>query len=130
MTNGRLRVLVAEDNRINQMLVTRMLEALGHHVKVVANGRLAVDAVMAGDVDLVLMDIQMPEMDGLEAARAIRRAGQVAVPIIALTANAMQGDAEVCLEAGMNDYLTKPVERAKLAEAVARIGVPPSVDLG
>jgi signal transduction histidine kinase/DNA-binding response OmpR family regulator len=122
-TAGALRVLVAEDNRINQMVVVRMLEKAGHRVDVAGNGRLALGLLERGPYDLVLMDCQMPEMDGFEAARAIRAAeagtGRHLV-IVALTANAMEGDRERCLAAGMDDYLAKPITQAALAAVLMR----------
>ena len=117
------RILVAEDNAVNQKLIARVLEKKGHRVDVVGNGREAVEAVTRVGYDLVLMDVQMPEMDGLEATQRIRAADRPAVariPIIALTANAMQGDQERCLSAGMDDYLSKPVKPADLAAALDR----------
>jgi two-component system, sensor histidine kinase and response regulator len=117
------RILVAEDNAVNQKLIARLLEKKGHRVDVVANGREAVDAVTRVGYDLVLMDVQMPEMDGLEATREIRatdRPDVARIPIIALTANAMQGDQERCLSAGMDDYLSKPVKPADLTSALDR----------
>ena len=129
-----LRVLVAEDNPVNRTLVTTLLGKRGHTVTAVENGRDAVAAVGAGPdaFDLVLMDLQMPEMSGLEAARAIRdREGGSArrVPIVALTAHAMQGDRERCLAAGMDGYLAKPIDVDQLIATVERLaagGVPPA----
>ena len=122
-----LRVLVAEDNGVNQKVAVRLLNRLGHTADVVANGAEAVGAVRrqsgAGrPYDIVLMDIQMPEMDGLEATRRIRADGDLAAQptIIALTANAMQGDREACLAAGADDYLAKPVQLEGLGEALER----------
>ncbi len=108
-----VRILLAEDNPVNQKLAMMMLSKAGYKVTVVANGRLAVEAFIAKpeDFDTVLMDIQMPEMDGYEATRLIRQKGFKDIPIIAMTANAMKGDKELCLEAGMNDYMTKPIKR-------------------
>lgn len=117
-------ILVAEDNQVNQLIVVRMLQKLGHHVQCVANGRQALEALEKSHYDMVLMDCQMPEMDGLEATRAIRASSNTAmaqIPIIAMTANAMAGDRELCLEAGMNDYLSKPVSMQEIARTIARL---------
>jgi len=118
----RLSILLAEDNVINQQVAVRFLERAGHQVSVVADGRQAVDAAASGTFDLVLMDCLMPGMDGFEATRAIRALpGEAShVPIIAMTANVMRGDREACLEAGMNDYLGKPVDPAELFAAIER----------
>ncbi len=113
----RLRVLLAEDNPVNRTVATRTLEKRGHWVRAVENGREAVAAFEDGGFDVVLMDVQMPIMDGLEAASAIRKKEEGAlgrVPIIALTAHAMKGDRERCLAAGMDDYLSKPFQAADL----------------
>jgi CheY-like chemotaxis protein/HPt (histidine-containing phosphotransfer) domain-containing protein len=120
-----LRVLVAEDNRVNQIVIQRLLERLGHTVVLCADGRAAVAAVEAQRPDLVLMDVQMPEMDGFAATAAIRareaiHPGGRRLPIVALTAFAMTGDRERCLAAGMDDYLTKPIRRDQLVAILAR----------
>ena len=120
-----LQVLLAEDNPVNRKLVTTLLKKRGHRVKAVENGRLALDAVApgaGGRFDVVLMDLQMPEMGGLEAARAIRERedGAHRLPLIALTAHAMQGDRERCLEAGMDGYLSKPIDVDELIAVVER----------
>ena len=115
--SAALRVLVAEDNAVNQRLITRLLEKRGHQAKVAGNGREAVDALTKDVFDLVLMDVQMPEMDGLAATATIRERELVSgwhQPVIALTAHAMKGDQERCLAAGMDGYLTKPIRPEEL----------------
>jgi CheY-like chemotaxis protein len=114
---GSLRVLLAEDNRVNQLLVVRLLEARGHHVTVAGDGRAAVDEAERGNFDVILMDVQMPEMDGLEATRRLRASG-VRAPIIAMTAHAMQGDRDRCLSAGMDAYISKPIQPEEVFEAI------------
>ena len=117
-----LRILVADDVTVNQKLLQRMLEKLGHHVTVVANGQEALDIASVETFDLVLMDVQMPVMDGLASTAAIRqreRGSDTHTPIIAVTAHAMQGDKDRFLEAGMDGYISKPVGRAELIEAMA-----------
>ncbi len=110
-----IRVLIAEDNPINQKLIKRLVQKIGYAHYLVENGKKALDALKAERYDLVLMDIQMPEMDGLEATRMIRRQTALQdIPIIAVTANAMEGDREICINAGMNDYLSKPIKLADL----------------
>jgi CheY-like chemotaxis protein len=128
-----LRVLVAEDNPVNQMLAVRMLQKLGHEATVVPDGRAAVAAVEAEAFDLVLMDVQMPEMDGFAAAAAIRQheagaPGRPRIPIIALTAHALKGDREQCLAAGMDDYLSKPLNHpgSRPSQPAARSDAPPA----
>ena len=121
---GRLRVLVAEDNEVNQKVVSRMLERLGHHVEVAVNGRDAFERARAGTFDIVLMDCQMPEMDGWEATARIRAAmaGRRRIPILALTANASDADRQRCLDAGMDAHLAKPLKLERLAEALSTWG--------
>jgi CheY-like chemotaxis protein len=112
-----LRVLVAEDNVVNQKLATRLLEKRGHYVAVADNGRRALEALQKDHYDVVLMDIQMPELDGMAATALIRekeRPGGKHQPIIALTAHAMKGDKERCLAAGMDGYLAKPIQAQEL----------------
>jgi CheY-like chemotaxis protein len=112
-----LRILVAEDNAVNQRLVARLLEKRGHCVTLVGNGIEALVALEENSYDLVLMDVQMPEMDGFEATCELRkreRLTELHTPVIALTAHAMKGDRERCLEAGMDDYLTKPIRAQEL----------------
>jgi PAS domain S-box-containing protein len=123
-----LRVLLAEDNLVNQKLAHRLLEKEGHQVVIANNGREAVAAVESQTFDVVLMDVQMPVMDGLEATALIRereRGTDRRIPIIALTAHAMKGDEERCLEAGMNGYLTKPIQPKKLHAALAELALAP-----
>lgn len=119
------RVLVAEDNLINQIVVSKLLQLFGMEVTMVANGVLALEEVKRGQFDLVFMDCQMPLMDGLEAASEIRQweqtqSGRQPVPICALTANALAGDRERCMAAGMTDYLAKPILKAQLVDALRR----------
>jgi CheY-like chemotaxis protein/HPt (histidine-containing phosphotransfer) domain-containing protein len=122
-----LRILLAEDNLVNQKLALRLLEKQGHEVAVAGNGLEALAALERQTFDLVLMDVQMPKMSGLEATAAIRQREQVTgahLPIIALTANAMKGDRENCLAAGMDDYIPKPIQFAELFSAIERV-LPP-----
>ena len=120
---GGLRILLAEDNPVNQRLALRLLEKLGHRISLVDNGLDAVEHAVRGAFDLVLMDVQMPGLDGLSATRRIRQweavhGGQL--PIVAMTARAMQGDRERCIEAGMDDYLSKPIDSASLRALLAQ----------
>ncbi|NJP07256.1 MAG: response regulator [Chloroflexaceae bacterium] len=117
-----LRILMAEDNVTNQKLALHLLQRLGYRADVVANGREALVSLQRQDYDVILMDMQMPEMDGLAATRAIRteQVYRDTPYIIALTANAMQGDREICLAAGMNDYVSKPIRVEELIQALRR----------
>jgi CheY-like chemotaxis protein len=117
-----LTVLLAEDNAVNQKVALRFLERMGYNADAVGNGLEAVNAFQHRNYDLVLMDLQMPEMDGLEASRRIRRTlpADRQPKIIALTANAMQGDREICLDAGMDDYISKPVKMHEIVAAIRR----------
>jgi CheY-like chemotaxis protein len=119
------RILLAEDNPVNQVVAVRLLERRGHKVTVAANGREAVAALESERFDLVLMDVQMPEMDGFEATMAIRRAEAATgghMPIFAMTAHAMKGDAERCVAAGMDGYLPKPIRPVDLYALVDGCG--------
>lgn len=127
-----LRLLVAEDHPVNQLLARRLLERRGHSVTVAADGREALAAIEQGTFDLVLMDVQMPEMGGLETTAAIRRREQTTggrLPIVAMTAHAMRGDRERCLEAGMDGYVSKPIEPDELLRTIEELtgsaGAPP-----
>ncbi|MFI5394789.1 MAG: response regulator [Candidatus Binatia bacterium] len=120
----RLRILLAEDNVVNQRLVVRLLEKRGHTVVVANNGREALTALHDAPFDIVLMDVQMPEMDGFETTQAIRQQEELTgthLPIIAMTAHAIKGDEECCLAAGMDDYISKPVDLQKLFEVIRRV---------
>jgi two-component system sensor histidine kinase/response regulator len=126
-TNLVARILVAEDNIINQTLAKRMLEKLGHKAEVVANGCEVIDALSLIEYDLIFMDCQMPEMDGYQATREIRKGenGKTHIPIVAMTANALDGEKERCLAAGMDDYITKPIRLQDLSKAIRRwVGSP------
>ena len=117
-------MLVAEDNPTNQKLVSVLLDQQGHHVSIVNNGRLAVERAAQHQFDIILMDVQMPEMSGLEATAAIREAERHTdrhIPIVALTARAMAGDREQCLAAGMDAYVSKPVRAEELFSAIDAI---------
>ncbi len=118
-----LDVLLAEDNMVNQHLARRMLEKWGHRVVVVASGRAATCAAAERRFDVIFMDVQMPDMDGLEATAIIRGAESHHVPIVAMTAHAMKGDREMCLAAGMDDYVAKPIDARRLRAALDRVCV-------
>jgi signal transduction histidine kinase/CheY-like chemotaxis protein len=120
-----MRILVAEDNRINVLLATALLAKLGHRVDTVANGREAVEALARAPYDLVLMDVHMPEMDGLEATRRIRKSEEAGhrrgrLPIVALTASTLEGDRQICIDAGMDDFLAKPLNPEALRSVLSR----------
>jgi signal transduction histidine kinase/DNA-binding response OmpR family regulator len=117
----RNRILLAEDNLVNQKLALRLLEKRGFEVTVVGNGRAAVEAAEKGPFDVILMDVQMPEMDGFEATAAIREKEKLTgahIPIIAMTAHALKGDQQRCMEAGMDAYLSKPIRTAELFKTI------------
>ncbi len=117
---SKFRILVAEDNAINREVILAQLGKLGYRASAVVNGARAVEAVAAGDFSLVLMDCQMPVMDGFEATRRIRQSARAELPIIAITADAMPADRERAIAEGMNDYLAKPIDLRPLAELLAR----------
>jgi CheY-like chemotaxis protein len=117
-----IRILLAEDNPVNQRLATLMLTKAGYQVEAAGDGREAVERYTQTPerFDLILMDIQMPQWDGLQATQFIREKGFSSVPIIAMTANAMQGDRDICLAAGMDDYITKPIKREQVFEMLQK----------
>ncbi len=123
-TPRNLHILIAEDNPINQKLAVRLLQKQGHTSAVANNGREAVETWLRQPFDAILMDMMMPEMDGLEATLTIREREKTTgthIPIIAITANAMSGDREKCLAAGMDEYISKPVDVTQLYEALHRL---------
>jgi len=121
-TRHPLRILLAEDNVVNQKLALRLLSQMGYRADLASNGIEAVESIERQTYDVVLMDVQMPEMDGLEASRRINARWNHDRPrIVAMTANAMQGDREMCLEAGMDDYVTKPIRVDALVDALSRV---------
>jgi len=127
-----LTILLAEDNVINQRVAVRVLQKAGHTVAVAMNGREVLDVIGTTRYDVVLMDIQMPEMDGWEATRAIRAAEQTTgghLPIVAMTAHAMKGDRERCLAAGMDDYVSKPIDTAELLRVIQEVVPVPQAQL-
>jgi CheY-like chemotaxis protein len=117
-----LRILLAEDNQVNQKLALRILEQMGYRADVASNGLEAVESIERQVYDVILMDVQMPEMDGLDATRNIRKLTQLTQPhIIAMTANALEGDREMCLAAGMNNYVSKPIRVNELVDALLKV---------
>jgi CheY-like chemotaxis protein len=119
----QLRILLAEDNPVNQKLAMRLLERMGHTVTVAADGRQALEYFEGHQFDLILMDVQMPGMDGLIATQKIRESEVLLgsrIPIIAMTAHALEGDRDRCLNAGMDEYLPKPINGEKLAQTIKR----------
>jgi len=114
---GRLKILLAEDNRVNQVLAVRLLEKRGHTVVLVENGKAVLEALRNDSFDLILMDVQMPELDGLQATARIREDEKTTgkhIPIVAMTAHAMVGDKQRCLQAGMDAYISKPLSVKEL----------------
>jgi len=121
MPNNEIEILLVEDNPVNQLFARRLMEKRGHRVRVESDGRAALAAIEEAAFDLVLMDVQMPVMDGWEAARRIRarELGTAShIPIIAMTAHAMSGDRETCFKAGMDGYVAKPVNPDELFAAI------------
>jgi CheY-like chemotaxis protein len=118
---GRKQILLVEDNPINQKIAEKMLLRLDYHVTIVSNGREAVDVMdnKGSEFSLILMDVQMPELNGLDATKELRSKG-FKLPVIAMTANALKGDREICIEAGMNDYIGKPVRFETLESIVSK----------
>ncbi|MCP4146448.1 MAG: response regulator [bacterium] len=118
--NASVKILLAEDNRINRKLIRAIIKRAGYNLELVENGKAALEKVKIGNYDMVLMDIQMPEMNGLDATMAIRNAGLRDIPIIAMTASAFEKDKKMCMEAGMNDFISKPLKQAPLLGMIAR----------
>jgi len=121
---NRSRVLLAEDNKVNQTLAVRLLEKRGYVVSIAGNGREALAALEKEAFDIVLMDVQMPEMDGFEATSAIREKERFAgrhIPIVAMTAHALKGDEERCLAAGMDAYISKPIRTNELFSTIEKV---------
>jgi len=114
-----LNILVAEDNRVNQMLAQKMLSKMGHHPTIAEDGSIAFEMVLSGDYDIIFMDMQMPVMDGVEATIKLRKAG-IKTPVIAMTANVFESDREACREAGMDDFIPKPVKRELVRDILHR----------
>jgi CheY-like chemotaxis protein len=119
-----IRILLAEDNMINQKLAERVLEIFGYKIDIADNGKIAFEMMQQNLYDMILMDVMMPEMDGLEATRTIRSTidGKHQPVIIAVTANALKGDRELCIEAGMNDYISKPINTEELKALLIKYG--------
>ena len=109
-----LHILVAEDNKVNQMVARKLLERLGCSCEIANDGLECIDMLAQENYDMILMDCMMPNMGGLEATREIRASGNTQIPIIAFTANAMDSDQQACLEAGMNDFIDKPVDMNRM----------------
>ena len=119
---SELHILLAEDNAMNQKVALKMLEKIGFKVSIAKDGGEAVSMFQEGGFDIILMDMQMPVLSGIEATREIRKleAGNDRIPIIACTANVMKGDRENCIEAGMDGYISKPIKKTELQEVIAR----------
>jgi two-component system sensor histidine kinase/response regulator len=125
---SKFKILLVEDNPVNQKLIVRLLEKRGHLIKVAADGREAVNAFNQEYFDAILMDVQMPEMNGYEATAKIRDLellSQNHIPIIAMTANAMTGDREKCLESGMDGYISKPIKSQELFDTLEQLMIKP-----
>ena len=123
-SNNLRHILLAEDNAVNQTLVVRLLQKRGYIVTVAADGQAALEALEKQSYDLVLMDVQMPVLDGFQATAAIRereKSGDRHVPIIAMTAHSLKGDQERCIAAGMDGYVSKPIRTADLFEAIEKV---------
>ena len=119
-----LRILLAEDNPINQKVAGRLLQKMGHQVDIVGDGRKAIDAVEHGVYDVVFMDCQMPDVDGYTAAKAIRRITGGTLPIVAITAHGTPEDRQLCLDAGMTEYISKPISAERVFEILETLQLP------
>lgn len=120
MPNAPARILLVEDNKVNQLVAIAMLSTRGYEIEIAENGVQAVEAVAKSRFDVILMDIQMPKMNGVDATKEIRQlaSDRCSIPIIAVTANAMRGDRETYLAAGMDDYISKPINSKQLIEKI------------
>ena len=123
MADPAAHLLIVDDNKVNRLLLSRNVEMQGHRAALAENGRIALEMLRRETFDLLLLDIEMPEMDGMEASRRINAQwpNDKRPRIVAMTANAMQGDREMCLAAGMDDYITKPIRVDQLVEALMRV---------
>lgn len=116
-----VRILIAEDNPVNQKLIKAILSSRGYQVEVANDGKEAVEKVSSSpDYNLIFMDLQMPKLDGLKATQILRKKGFDTIPIVAMTAHAMNGDMELCLEAGMDGYIAKPIKKEKVFEIIEK----------
>ncbi|HEY0054918.1 MAG TPA: response regulator, partial [Pedobacter sp.] len=115
-----LKILIAEDDAMNQKMVIKVLNKLGYEPKMTSNGNEVLEEVSLNNYDVILMDVQMPEMDGLEATKMIRLCLSVQPTIIAMTANTLQGDRDMCIRAGMDDYISKPVKLEELVNVLEK----------
>jgi len=125
---SQVRILIAEDNSMNQRLIKHLLESRGYNFDLVFNGIQAIESLKKQSYDMVLMDIQMPEMDGYSATKQIREELKSNIPVVAMTAHAMSGEKEKCIKAGMNDYISKPIDEEILFDIIQKYSNPASLN--